>query len=504
MRLTYQCPVCKKNTEIVCEQAIPQLHLYLYSYKCGHSETRSQIIPVTTEYHNITGTKEAYEYQKKGIQFIERTNFRCLVADSMGLGKTIQGLIAVRNANLFPCLVVVPSSTVFQWCKEIQDWCGKDLLAVFPIIGTKTFIVPGFKFYVISMDTFARNGTWKKLATIGFKSSIVDECHKFKDDGSKRTGALVEFYKTTNIARIFLSGTPIKNRASEFFVPLNLLAPSSFPSKARFLREWLSSNEKGQYDRLKPWKIDEFHRLVSRFMIRREKEDVLTNLPPITRDYQFVVTEDEELKEKYNSELDLFQNYLNQESEVTSMGILGWLTHLRQTTAVAKIPLAIDWINQFQEQQPNEKLAVGIHHHAVRDTLKVAYPTALTLSGEDSAIDKDRIVTEFNKPESRLLIINIGAGGLGLNLQTCANSLVLERYWNSADEEQFEGRFHRNGQTRAVIITYLMLSGSIDQWFHEMVEEKRQIFGETINKWNFTRDFQSMKDLAWKTINNKL
>jgi SNF2 family DNA or RNA helicase len=126
----------------------------------------------------------------------------------------------------------------------------------------------------------------------------------------------------------------------------------------------------------------------------------------------------------------------------------------------------------------------------------------LKLSGEDSAIKKQQIVEAFGKLENRVLIVNMLAGGVGLNLQCCANTLVLERQWSAADEEQFESRFHRNGQKKAVVAEYMGATGTIDQWFHELVEEKRQIFGETIQGWELISDRTSLKDLAIKTVNN--
>jgi SWI/SNF-related matrix-associated actin-dependent regulator of chromatin subfamily A-like protein 1 len=503
MRLTHKCPYCNKTTDITSEQYVEAMHLYIYKYSCGHSEVREKLVLQDNTFSNFDGTKEAYPFQREGISFCERANFQCMIADSMGLGKTIQAILAVKNAQLFPCLVIVRSSTIYQWTREIQDWYSPDGMSVFPISGSRTLMVSGFKFYVISMDTMGRNGTWKKLAALNFKSIVVDECHSFKDDSAKRTQALTEFVKATNPKRIFLSGTPIKNRAGEFFVPLNLIAPDRFTSRTRFQREWLITNEKGQYTRIAPWKLERFHETVGKFIIRREKEDVLKNLPPMTPDYQFVSTEDESMKEMYNSELDLFQNYLENGDKIDAMGILGWLANLRRITAMAKIPLAGQWISDFQESS-NEKLAVGMHHHAVRDSLKVFFPTAISLSGEDSAVEKDKIVSRFQTPECPLLIINIGSGGLGLNLQFCHNALILERYWNAADEEQFIGRFHRNGQTEPVSVTYLMLQGSIDEWFHELVCEKKKIFGETVNSWNLTSDESSLKDLAKKTIANRL
>src|SRR6266705_2853142 len=101
------------------------------------------------------------------------------------------------------------------------------------------------------------------------------------------------------------------------------------------------------------------------------------------------------------------------------------------------------------------------------------------------------------------MIINCLAGGIGLNLQkNCHHSVVLERLWSSADEEQFEGRFSRDGQTYPVEMTYPIAAGTIDEWFHEMVSEKRLILKETMGDEyaDVSTDESFLKELVDKTL----
>ena len=119
---------------------------------------------------------------------------------------------------------------------------------------------------------------------------------------------------------------------------------------------------------------------------------------------------------------------------------------------------------------------------------------------------KNRVQQKFNNGEDRLLILNMLAGGVGLDLQSCSTALVLERQWNSADEEQFEGRFHRDGQTKPVTITYLIARGTIDEWFHNLVVQKRRLFHEIVggHEPDLTQDENSLLDLARQVATKKL
>jgi len=513
-------------------------NLVMYVWRCGHTELREKIqletednaadllpdapqdtvngaspIPqslIDPSFASTCGSKLAYDFQVDGVKFAEESGFNCLIADAMGLGKTIQALLTLKRnkKHLTPALILVKSSLVFQWSKELKTWASNHPFGVMPILKREN-IIPGFGSYIMSMDMLSRKGVIERLLTLGIKCLILDESHSFKDPDSARTKALIKFITLGKIQhKIALSGTPIKNRADEYFTILNLLAPEHFRSLAQFRNRWLIQNDKGQYTRINPYRLDDFKALTSRWILRREKHEVLTNLPPLTRDYRFIEIEDQGVKDSYNKAVSLFDNFLNNTTNITSSDILGWLAKLRAITGQAKCQAALDYAQEFLDSS-DESLAIGIQHTSVRDTLYYLLEAfgykVLKLSGEDNSYRKDAVVNAFNRGDARCLVINMIAGGIGLNLQSCANALVLERQWNAADEEQFEGRFHRNGQVNAVNVTYMIAKGTIDEFFHDMVEEKRKICGETLVKdWSFTQDSDAMKELTDKVRRSKI
>jgi len=321
------------------------------------------------------------------------------------------------------------------------------------------------------------------LLNIGFKYLIADEIHSFKNTDSKRSQALVEFIRIAGIKnKLFLSGTPIKNRADEYFVPLNLLDPLNFPSMENFKMRFLCQNpNNGRYDRIAPWALQTFKSVTSQYIIRRERNQVLTELPKFSRVFQDVQIESETLKKLYNLELDKLQEKSDWK-ELTYNDIKDNLMTMRRIIGMAKAELIVEVIEEFLESSEDEKIVIGVHHHSVRDYLmaKLAEHRPLSLSGDDNDDRKQRIIDAFRKPERRIAIFNIIAGGTGLNLQFCNNCIILERQWNSAEEEQFEDRFNRIGQTLPVTAAYPVAKRTIDEWFANMVEEKRGIFGDTI------------------------
>ena len=527
MRLQAQdftCPTCTKTVHL--QTQIPIDNKFTNVYSCGHIEIKDKLIltevngnssgaavpsqdkHIPPEYYSLDKTKKAHEFQLEGINFIKNTNYNALLADAMGLGKTIQALLAIKSdPTKFPVLIVVKSAIIYQWAGEYATWVSNLPLRVMPIL-TRANIIPGFDAYLISRDLIGRKGIVELLIKLNIVTVVIDECHAFKDSSSARTKALITFLFNARIQyKIALSGTPIKNRADEYFTILNLLDPVNFRSLERFRRNWLSQNEKGQYTRVNQYRLDEFRKLTSKYILRREKHEVLKDLPPLTRDYQIIEIEDPDIKQSYNRAVSLFENFMLNEAKITSTEILGWLAKLRALTGQAKCQAAIDWAQEFLDSS-EESLSIGIQHTAVRDTLYHIFNAAgyepLKFSGEDSPWRKQTVLNKFNAGENRLLVINMIAGGEGINLQSCANTLILERQWNSADEEQFEGRFHRQGQKHAVTATYLIAKGTIDEFFHNMVERKRKILGETLSGWSLTGDENSLKELSNEIINNKL
>ncbi len=451
---------------------------------------------------SLDGKKKTFAFQYQGVRFAEQTQLKCLIGDACGLGKTIQALMVLKlhRKIVSPALILVRGSTVFQWAKEYKEWCSDDFSGVMPVIG-RINIMPGFHTYIMSQDLLTKKDVREQVKKLGIRCVVIDEVQYYKDSDAERTKALIDLIQTLKIPyRIAMSGTAIKNRLSEYFTILNLLDPINFPSRLQFQRYWLETNDKGQYTKLKSWREEEFKKLTSKYIIRREKNEVLKDLPPLQRDYQIVEIDDPGLKKSYNHEVGLFQSFLKNEAKIDSQQILGWLARLRKITAQAKVPLGVEWAEEFLKSS-DESLCIGVHHEDVRETLQFVFKTKgydpLSLSGKDNIYQKDRIKNDFNSGKNRLLNLSMLAGGVGLNLQSCANALVLERQWNSADEEQFESRFHRNGQTKGVMITYLIAKGTIDEFFHDMVYEKRNILAsagignpdEETNSISFLKEF---------------
>ena len=608
-KITLNCPICSK--ELREPHSVKLGSAQMIAYKCGHVFARDllTIDRAGLDFTSVDGSgKVARDYQKDGIQFILETEFNAILADQMRLGKTPQALLALKNAykERTPCLIAVRSANLWQWIREYKVWTDSLINGIFPIIGSESWIPPGFSAYIISMDTLgaqakcmcghrfhentckAKNcdckiyrsngqGILDRLKKIPFKLIIADEAHSFKNGDSNRSQALVNLVehlntgeKTLDIAfdctrcghkwieqgkvafdkrighkvtskqsrcpecqtycyvqqqhaekikdpaerpcgLILLSGTPIKNRADEYFVPLNLVAPQHITSLRRYQNDWLEQNEKGAYARVKRYRLEEFKEFIKPYVLRREKEDVYTDLPKLSRTFTLIEPDKELYAKEYNRILDKMEGQLADKANPTYWDMKEDMMELRRICGMMKTLWAADYLDACLLDSDSQRYAVGIHHKSVRDILYLKLgrdANCLKLSGEDSAERKDWVMRNFETSAQRLLIINMLAGGVGMDFHYCNNCLILERQWSSADEEQFEFRFYNPDmsiKTAPTAIEYVVAKGTIDEFFFDLVEDKRRIFGETIsNHWTLDQDNGSFRGLVERTLSGRL
>lgn len=512
------------------ERKVPsEVQYYFDKYRNTPDEDELDKYHINLNLLSCDRTKSARHYQEEGIKFglgfdndqwISKPNksIRICIADQMRLGKTPQSLLIVKNAiasGLFKkILIIVRATNLWQWVDEHKTWLTPLPNGIWPITSTKGFIPQGFTSYIVSMNSI-RNMEDLLIAQ-KFDCIISDESHSFKNLDSSRTISFNRIVKETPVQNIiFLTGTPIKNRADEYFTILNTCRSDLFPSFHQYKSEWLEQDSKGKYTRIKDWRLEEFRQTIVPFIIRREKEDVynLHDLPEFNRMYTTIKIEEKHLKDLYNRELDKMNEKIAETGKANYLALADSLMVLRRICGMAKVPATLEYITEFIEESEDEKIAIGIHHKDVRETLRLKIPRdygVITLSGEDSAARKYDIQERIMKDaRNRVLIINSLAGGVGMDFHYINNFLVTERQWNSADESQFEFRFYNPDKSIKKCSTfgeYFIAQGTVDEFLHKMVMKKKETFDETLNTYdyNIENDNTSFKELVQETMDNRL
>ena len=560
-RLQDKCPHCGKVAKTVSENRIEikeetKPDLVFIKLECGHTLIKN--IPKGTPFHQfqmggdknckhewnkntcvLCDRKRPFPFQIEGMQFGEAAlsvNRGVAIFDEMGLGKTIQALgILKYHPELHPFLIIVKSAIKFQWFKAALDWMGDDFVC--QIINTSSdILIPGLKGYIISYDLMVpktkklKSGKIsqqgfdvEKILKSNIKSIVLDECQQVKNPDSGRTQQVKRIAKDRTV--IALSGTPWKNRGGELAPVFQMIAPMKFPSHQGFLDKWVDFYWQGQYRKQGGIKNPTaFKEYVKDIAIRRERKEVMPELPITQRTKLVVKMTPDETKVYDDAVADFVEWYTNEEESAKSgINILGKISRLRHLTGIAKIPATLDYIDEFMEEN-DKKLVVFAHHQDVQESLyqacKARYVDGkkssddddngsepvekipvFKLTGDMNAAEKFVAQNQFNAHAKCILIASSLAGGEGVNLQTGANCVMHERQWNPGNEEQAESRFCRIGQKAPEILAvYAQIIESIDDYLDQVVEKKRRWFHAGMNtgeapKWNQDEILKELADI---------
>lgn len=448
--------------------------------------------------HNLR--VEPYEYQREGICFgLEHK--RIIIGDEPGLGKTLQSIGIVDTANAYPCLVICPSSLKINWQREFEKFTDKSALVLDNNVRTTWGYLLSMGVHQVAIVNYEslrkffvwdiRGGKQFRLKDVvfnpqiqAFKSIIIDESHRVKDPSAQQT----IFTKGLSVGKdwcILLSGTPVVNRPEDLIAQLSIMNRlGEFGGRAKFMADYCTDPKDKTAEPAVP--LSELSRqLYDTCMIRREKAKVLPQLPDKTRvDLYVDISNDKE----YSLAAEDLAAYLHEYTECTDweirrkmrMEALVKFMTLRSLATKGKIAQAVDFIRTFLDS--GKKLIVFCSLHEIVDELQKVFPRAVTVTGRDSAVNKQASVDAFqNNPNVQLIICSIKAAGVGLTLTAASDVAFIELAWTYADCCQCEDRAHRIGQKDNVTCYYLLGRGTIDHTIYRLIHRKKSIANEIMN-----------------------
>lgn len=519
-----KCPQCGKVAETVQEYVLGE-STYC-TLKCGHIIGKKHIITTSRRPEEIVSldNKRLFPFQCEGVKFVENSGGRCLIGDEMGLGKTIQalGTLILHETDMCPFLWIGKSSLKYQYQHEIMRWMGEDYFAQV-IEKASDHLMKGFIGYIVSYDLLRRltvksddkksKDFLDQIVRLGVKTVVLDECQQIKNSEASRTVHTRRIVGAVpNV--IALSGTPIKNHAAEYFPILNMLNPQMFPRESSFVQYECDSYWTGYGYKTGGLRNPErFKEKTKGFIIRRERAEVMPDLPKIQRQFQLREM-GKEIEKAYIEAFKQFRMEYNgggysgeMNAFEESSNILAYLSRMRHLVGLAKVDPCIDNVMEFLGST-DRKLTIFHHHKDVGEMLReklnmvlkeLELEPVLHLTADLDAESRYDMVSEFTNSKSRrLLMASTLASGEGLNLQVCSDCIMLERQWNPANEEQAEARFPRPGSTaQSIAAVYLVAVGTVDEFFSEIVERKREIVTNTLGGEAVEWDQSSiMKELA--------
>ena len=446
----------------------------------AHDLTHPEDFPMTA----LNIKADLRDYQKKGIQWLQMLHhygFGGILADDMGLGKTLQA-IAFLSSQMHEksrVLILAPSGLIYNWADEFQKFAPNLDVAV--VHGLKpyreTILAEKHQVYVTSYATFRQDS--EIYQNLSFDFLFLDEAQVMKNAQTKIAKILRKFVVPSVFA---LSGTPIENNLGELWSIFQIVLPGLLPAKKDFMK--LPAERVAQF--IKP------------FVMRRKKEDVLTELPDLIEVVYKNELEDQQ-KAIYLAQLQQMQERLGQvtdaEFQRNRVEILTGLMRLRQicdTPALfmedykgdsGKLDSLRDLLSQIAEG--NHRVLIFSQFRGMLDRIEDELPqlglTSFKITGSTPSQERQEMTKAFNQGDRDVFLISLKAGGVGLNLTGADTVILVDLWWNPAVESQAIGRAHRMGQEQAVEVYRLITRGTIEEKIQELQEQKKNLVSEVLD-----------------------
>ena len=446
----------------------------------AHDLTHPEDFPMTP----LNIKADLRDYQKKGIQWLQMLHhygFGGILADDMGLGKTLQA-IAFLSSQMHEksrVLILAPSGLIYNWADEFQKFAPNLDVAV--VHGLKpyreTILAEKHQVYVTSYATFRQDS--EIYQNLSFDFLFLDEAQVMKNAQTKIAKILRKFVVPSVFA---LSGTPIENNLGELWSIFQIVLPGLLPAKKDFMK--LPAERVAQF--IKP------------FVMRRKKEDVLTELPDLIEVVYKNELEDQQ-KAIYLAQLQQMQERIERvtaaEFQRNRVEILTGLMRLRQicdTPALfmedyrgdsGKLDSLRDLLSQIAEG--NHRVLIFSQFRGMLDRIEDELPqlglTSFKITGSTPSQERQEMTKAFNQGDRDVFLISLKAGGVGLNLTGADTVILVDLWWNPAVESQAIGRAHRMGQEQAVEVYRLVTRGTIEEKIQELQEQKKNLVSEVLD-----------------------
>ena len=445
------------------------------------------------------------DYQKTGFKWLkvlDSYHFGGILADDMGLGKTLQVLSIIleykeSDEERRTSIVICPSSLTLNWLNEARKFVP-DLKASV-IKGSakeREQIINNLEKYdliITSYDSLKRDINIYKERNYNFRYIIADEAQYMKNSTTQNAKAIKALNGTTRYA---LTGTPIENSLAELWSIFDFVMPGYLFGYKKFKSIYevpiVKDNDEKAMTRLKM--------LIAPFILRRNKKEVLTELPEKT-----ITVLNNQMNEEQEK---VYLSYLAQAKqevadeiningfEKSQFKILATLTRLRQICCHPSL-----FIKDYKDESSKLNQCIEILSDAIEAGHKILLFSGYTsmfdiiekelkkqnikyfkLTGSTKVDERISLVDEFNSnPEIKVFLISLKAGGTGLNLTGADMVIHYDPWWNQSAENQATDRAYRIGQKNNVQVYKLITSNSIEEKIYELQNKKAELIDNMLD-----------------------
>lgn len=437
------------------------------------------------------------EYQKQGFLWLKTlcaNGFSGILADDMGLGKTLQVIAFLwSEQSTKNSLIICPASLVYNWNREFARFAPglKTVMVVGGVAERKELIEkaePG-EILITSYDLLKRD--LESYGTKTFFCQVLDEAQYIKNHGTQASQAAKSIVSQFRLA---LTGTPIENSLGELWSIFDYAMPGFLYQYQQFKNDIEQPIVKHQSEAA----MDRLRKMITPFILRRLKKDVLSDLPDKLEKNTFAMLKGQQ-EQLYKAHVQRLKILLEGQSEdefhKSQMLILSELTKLRQLCCDPSL-----LFEDYDGESSKLELCLELISNAVEGGHKVLLFSQFTsmlsqierrlekekipyygLTGDTSKEKRARLVEQFQSDQVPVFCISLKAGGTGLNLTAADIVIHYDPWWNGAVETQASDRAHRIGQKNVVTVYKLIAKDTIEEKIVALQEQKKELADQVLS-----------------------
>ena len=484
-----------------------------------------EIIENITQFSDIDVSQnvraDLRDYQKRGYSWLVqniKTGFGSILADDMGLGKTLQVLSTIQylkdkgHLEKEKVLVVAPTSLLTNWQAEINRFTPDLTSYIFHGTGRR-FTKKKYDIYLTSYGVIRSD--IEKFKKQKWFLTVIDEAQNIKNPNTKQTKAIKSIKSKHRIA---MSGTPVENRLSEYWSIFDFTNKGYLTSLKKFRKNYIVPIEKEKNQET----LNNFKQITEPFIMRRLKSDknIIKDLPDkIVNDIYCNLTKEQVAL--YKETLDSSIREVEENEGIKRKGLVLKLinslkqicNHPSQFTKTQKADIyesgKLEVLMNTLENiiQSGEKVLIFTQYVQMGEIIQKLIEEkfsqeVLFLHGSLTRKKRDEMIDKFQrKPQNKIFIISLKAGGTGLNLTAAQNVIHYDLWWNPAVENQATDRAYRIGQKENVMVYRFITKGTFEEKINKMIHDKEELAkltvgnGETFITEMNTEDLKNMLKL---------
>ncbi|MGL5825506.1 MAG: DEAD/DEAH box helicase [Nocardioides sp.] len=452
---------------------------------------------------------DLYAYQRLGaLAAAAGVGF---IADPQGLGKTRTALATLAIRGTDRAVAVVPPVGYTHWLREtaesgLASADGREVIGI--RAGRKEPELPDAGIVVVPDSLLASRPELRaRIAAWRPDALVYDEVHRARTWRSQRAQAVRDLADRlpADAIRLVATGTPLLSNPAELASPLAIsghLGPV-FGGYDAFVERYTTRNHfNAPVARVS--RLPELRRILAeRVWVRRQKDEVLPDLPPLSRHGRYVDVDLSGFRAAHNEIIDKITEWVEEwlaqhdgeypsatAVDVYAQGRIGLISPLRRAAGLAKVPAALDALSEWIESEVQinadgtftcaRPLILWVHHaeviEAICESVKGKQAKLVrTITGATSVEERGRIADEFQAGKIPVLVASIMAANTAITLTYGCDAWFLESDWTPAEIEQAEDRLNRIGQTRPITITTWLAEGTLDARIQRVLAKKGRI-----------------------------